>query len=172
MLGPSTDNRITVRRVTAPDAPVIALILRELGWFDWINSEAEAATEARVREVIESWESDGNQLALLAEEESGVPVGYAFAHCYPYMMLPGPELYLSELFVREAWRGMGVGRGLLQGVTSFASSKGCSRLMLVTGNDRDSYVRHFYQKNGWVERPHIANFIMPPDGRLTGGTRS
>jgi GNAT superfamily N-acetyltransferase len=87
-------------------------------------------------------------------------------------MLPGPELYLSELFVREAWRGAGIGRGLLEGVSSFAVTEGCSRLMLVTGKDRDSYVRDFYQKNGWVERPYIANFVTPLDDRLKGSTRS
>jgi len=170
--GPSDDNPVNVRRVTVLDAPAISSILRDLGWFDWIDSEDTSLTEARLRDVIEQWEADDNQLALLAEEDSGFPVGYAFAHCYPYMMLPGPELYLSELFVKEAWRGRGIGRELLKGVSAFAAAKGCSRLMLVTGKDRDSYVREFYQKNGWVERPYIANFIKPLDGRLEGDTRS
>jgi len=173
MVGSSAaGGNIRIREMTGDDAKAVGLILRELGWFDWIDSEDEAATEARIRDVIERWGSDGNQLALLAEEEAGVPVGYAFAHCYPYLMLPGPELYLSELFVREAWRGAGIGRGLLEGVSSFAVTEGCSRLMLVTGKDRDSYVRDFYQKNGWVERPYIANFVTPLDDRLKGSTRS
>jgi GNAT superfamily N-acetyltransferase len=163
---------INIREATAGDAAAIALILREVGWFDWINREDPADTQARVAAVIESWSSDDNHLALLAEDAAGVPVGYAFAHCNPYMMLPGPEAYLSELFVRKAWRGKGVGRALLGRVETFARSRGCSRLMLITGKDRESYARDFYGKGGWVERPYIANFIFPLDDRLEGGTRS
>jgi GNAT superfamily N-acetyltransferase len=166
------DCQINIRKAAAADAAAISKILREVGWFDWINQEDQADTEERIAAAIQEWSSDHNRLALLAEDGSGVPVGYAFAHCNPYMMLPGPEMYLSELFVRKTWRGKGVGRALLGRVESFARSRGCSRLMVVTGKHRESYARGFYSNCGWVERPYIANFILPLDDRLKYGTRS
>ncbi len=160
------------RRAKLDDAAAISGVLRDLGWFQWIDEEPESDTEARVSKALGMAAGDENQLALVAEDESGSVVGYAFVHCYPYMMLPAPEAYLSELFVLEASRGRGAGRMLVEGVEEFARSRGCSRLMLVTGNDRESYTRRFYQEAGWVERPYIANFIRPLDDRLNGTARS
>lgn len=31
--------------------------------------------------------------------------------------------------------------------------------MLVNSRERESYQRQFYQKQGWIERENIANFI-------------
>lgn len=88
------------------------------------------------------------------------------------MMLPAQETHLSELFVLEDSRGAGAGRTLVEAVEEYARSRGCSRLMLVTGNDRESYARRFYQKSGWVERPYISNLIHLLDDRLKGSTYS
>ncbi|MBC8524039.1 MAG: GNAT family N-acetyltransferase [Chlorobium phaeobacteroides] len=78
----------------------------------------------------------------------------------PYLVLPAPEGYVSELFVAESWRGQGIGKQLLATAEEEAKTRGCSRLMLCNNRDRDSYRRGFYQKLGWEERASIANFIF------------
>ncbi|MBF2049077.1 MAG: GNAT family N-acetyltransferase [Elainella sp. C42_A2020_010] len=66
---------------------------------------------------------------------------------------------MSELFVDQAHRGQGIGSLLLDTVQTEARVRGCSRLMLVNSRERESYQRQFYQKQGWIERENIANFI-------------
>ncbi|QYO63180.1 GNAT family N-acetyltransferase [Leptolyngbya sp. 7M] len=66
---------------------------------------------------------------------------------------------MSELFVDQAHRGQGIGSLLLDTVQTEARLRGCSRLMLVNSRERESYQRQFYQKQGWIERENIANFI-------------
>lgn len=75
------------------------------------------------------------------------------------MMLPGPEGYVSELFIFESERGKGIGRALLDAVREEALGRGCTRLQLVTASSRDSY--DIYLKWGWMERPHLADFVLP-----------
>jgi GNAT superfamily N-acetyltransferase len=92
-------------------------------------------------------------------------VGYIAVHWLAYLFLPGLEGFISELFVREAARGAGVGRRLLEAVTQDAKKRGCYRLSLLNGRHRESYLRKFYEKLGWEERSIMVNFIyyIPED---------
>lgn len=71
------------REATPEDAPAISGVLMDLGWFEWINDERESDTCARTTAAVRSSADDEGQLALVAEDESGRVVGYAFVHCYP-----------------------------------------------------------------------------------------
>jgi len=93
----------------------------------------------------------------------GEIAGYSSVHWLPYLILTGPEGYVSELFIREEFRGQGTGGKLLKAIKAEAQSLRCSRLMLLNVRKRDSYQRQFYQKRGWVESPDAANFILPLD---------
>ncbi len=104
-------------------------------------------------------QADDSHVALVAEGGGGSILGYTAMHFLPYLMMPGPEAYVSELFVASSARGQGVGQLLLKHLEELAEERGCCRLMLMTGRDRESYKREFYKKQGWQERPVIANFV-------------
>ncbi len=105
--------------------------------------------------------ASSEHLLLVAEDSRGQVVGYANVHWLPYLFKPGPEAYVSELFVRQDRTGQGVGRALLAALESEARSRGCCQLMLVNNRDRQSYQRGFYRKQGWQERDNMANFALP-----------
>lgn len=71
------------------------------------------------------------------------PVGFAFSLRVPAG--PGFALYLKELFVTQAARGTGAGRGLMRAVAERATSMGASRLQWETG---DASARPFYARLG------------------------
>jgi len=81
------------------------------------------------------------------------------------MILVGPEGYISDLFVRGSDRGKGIGRMLVEAVKEQAMERGCTRLSVVNGRNRESYSRGFYQKLDWRERDEVINFIL----QLPGG---
>lgn len=154
------ESNIAVRRAIVTDIASITEILTELGWFAPINESSEKVTKERLRKHLAQCQADDSHTVLVAEDKHAHVLGYISVHWLPYMILAAPEGYVSELFVREASRGMGVGSKLLEAVKQEAVGRGCARLMLVNNRNRPSYVNGFYQKHGWEERPDMANFIL------------
>jgi len=61
--------------------------------------------------------------ALIADWD-GQAAGYALFFGY-YSTWVGPELYLEDLFVRESFRGRGIGKALLAAVARIAVEEHC-----------------------------------------------
>jgi GNAT superfamily N-acetyltransferase len=146
----------TIRPAQETDTQAIANLLRSLGWFE---SERFEVIEARVKQHLALFIANPSHFLRVAEDEQGQIVGYISVHWLPYLFLTTPEGFLSELFVAETYRGQGLGKALLDTVVTAAKQRGCSRLHLITGRDRESYNRRFYPKQGWIEREKMANFI-------------
>jgi GNAT superfamily N-acetyltransferase len=153
-------SNVVVRMAQQEDVPIIAEIIRKLGWFPYVGEESPAATERRVLLHLELCDADDSHTVLVAEDEGGTVAGYISVHWLPYLMLAGPEGYLSELFVREDLRGKGVGGALIENIRELAIIKGCSRLMLLNNRERASYEREFYARHGFVERPEMTNWVL------------
>jgi GNAT superfamily N-acetyltransferase len=154
-----------IRPATSADVPAIAAILRGLGWFAHVNDEPPAGTATRIAEHLRMCLADDSHSVLVAEGAKGAVLGYGAFHWLPYLMLSGPEVYISELFVTESARGAGLGTKLLEAVKDMAVGRGCSRLMLVNRKTRESFKRGFYRKLGWEERQEFANFVLSLPGK-------
>lgn len=157
----SDNTEATIRPASADDVAAIAVILRDIDWFIHIKEEPPADTEARIAHHLQLCDADDSHTVLVAEDSGGTVIGYVAVHWQPYLMLAGPEGYISELFVLTSEQGKGIGSRLLDVVKEQAIERGCVRLHLATGNYRPSY--QIYKKLGWTERPKIANFILPLD---------
>jgi GNAT superfamily N-acetyltransferase len=166
MTGPaaygSLQREWSIRLALPDDAAAIAAILRDVGWFDHVNREEPERSEARVRRGLEACEGDESQTVLVATVDRRV-VGYATVHWFPNLLI-GPEGYLSELFILEMYRSVGIGSGMLAAIEDEARERGCTRLMLFNRRVRESYTRGFYQRNGWVERDDVALMMRDPAG--------
>lgn len=150
---------IVIRPAERTDLKTVAALWRELDWLDWIKHEDPAQVESVMAERLAESQADDSHVALVAEDGRGQVLGYAAMHFLPYLMLPGPEAYVSELFVTASVRGQGVGQQMLKHLEQLAQERGCARLMLITLRDRESYERAFYKKQDWQERPVVANFV-------------
>ncbi len=151
---------IQIRKAEDKDVPAIADLLRSLNLFTRINSEAPQTTLERVLKHLGLCAADDSHLVLVAQTSSSEIAGYCAVHWLPYLILAGPEGYVSELFIRNEFRGQGIGSQLLDAIKTEAQKRGCSRLMLLNMRKRESYQRQFYSKQGWEERPDAANFVL------------
>ena len=151
---------IQIRKAEATDVPAISNLLRSLNLFAHINNEEAQSTQQRVLKHLALCTSDDSHLILVAQTLGGEITGYCAVHWLPYLILAGPEGYVSELFIKEEFRGQGIGNNLLEAIKVEARNRGCSRLMLLNMRNRDSYKRQFYSKHGWEERPDAANFVF------------
>jgi GNAT superfamily N-acetyltransferase len=154
--------KMELRKATIEDAAPLALLLREIGWFEAFKSESVDDSARRVTAELELCLTDGSHSVYVAQTEDRI-IGYVSVHWIPYLFMPGPEGYVSELFVRNGERSQGVGTQLLQVVRAEARSRGCSRLALTNLRHRESYQRQFYTKAGWTERDDAVQFVYPMD---------
>jgi GNAT superfamily N-acetyltransferase len=140
---------VTLRRAQAGDASAIASIMRDVGWFAWVNAETQEQSVARIRGRLERYFGDDeNRMTLVAE--MGEVVGFICVH-WMYS-LTATEGFVSHLFVHSEGRGKGIGRKLLDAAQGQAKARGCTRLLLYIRNNREAYQRGFYPRAGWVEQ--------------------
>lgn len=156
---------IAIRPMRTSDAPHVAQILRATGWFEHMANETVERTESRIENHIALCHGQRGHSGYVAEVRNGNVVGYALVHWLPSLFLPSPEGYLSDLFVHDAFRGIGIGRKLLDVAVQEAKNRGCSRLSLITNRSRETYGRGYYRKAGWVEREGMACFVFTLDAR-------
>jgi len=148
-----------VRKAGTDDATALTEVLRSVDYFTQLIELPFEEACAVVARALQRDLARDDHLVLLAEDADGRILGYCAVHWLPYLFFEGSEGYISELFIHESVRGRGVGAQLLEAVKAEARQRGCMRLSLLNGRQRDSYRREFYKKNGWRERD-MANFVF------------
>jgi GNAT superfamily N-acetyltransferase len=149
----------TVRTAKFTDCPSLADLLREIGWFEFIKNKTPEEAADHIAAHLADCLADESHSVYVGVDDEGKVMGYVNVHWLSYLFLPGPEGYISELFLRPLARGQGLGAELLETVKAEARERGASRLSLLNNRSRESYERGFYQKHGWEERQIMANFI-------------
>jgi GNAT superfamily N-acetyltransferase len=102
---------LTIRAARAPDVALLRTMIRELAEFE---RELEWVTIEIGDLLRDGFGPHPKFRALIAEWEEKT-AGYALFYGY-YSTWVGAGLYLEDLFVREEFRGKGIGKGLLAAV--------------------------------------------------------
>ena len=100
---------LEIREATAADAGLILSFIRELADYERLLHEVEATEGDVVRDLF------GPHARVFCDiaEQDGAPVGFALWF-YSYSTFLGRHgIYLEDLFVRDAYRGHGIGQALL-----------------------------------------------------------
>ncbi len=135
---------ITVRTATPGDVPLIRELIEGLADYEHLRHEC-VATEDGLRETL--FGARRYAEVVIAESSGSVPAGFAlFFHNYS-TFLARPGIYLEDLFVRPAQRGLGVGKALLQHLAELAVARGCGRLEWSVLNWNEDAIG-FYRKLG------------------------
>jgi GNAT superfamily N-acetyltransferase len=111
---------LSIRPATIDDVPLLKTFLHELAVFERKPDEVVIADETLIKD---GFGPQPKFRALMAEWD-GHPIGYAFFHgCYSSWR--GPGIFLEDLYVRETFRGRGIGKALLAHVACIARQEGC-----------------------------------------------
>jgi GNAT superfamily N-acetyltransferase len=116
--------RITIRFGTPDDAGLVLRLIRALAAYEKAP-EAVVATEADL--VRYGFGPDPQFEAILAFVD-GEPAGLALFHSRFSTWLGRPGMYLEDLYVTEAARGLGVGRRLMARLAAIAVERGWGRI--------------------------------------------
>jgi len=116
---------LRIREAAEPDVPLIATLIRELAEYERLLDNVRM-TEERLRSALFGRHRYAE--VAIAEDGAGEAIGFAlFFHNFStFLGLPG--IYLEDLFVRPAHRGLGVGRALLGYLARLARDRNCGRL--------------------------------------------
>jgi len=118
---------LKIRPATPADIPQILAFIRELAEYEREPASAVATHDDLMRD---GFTEPKRFHCLMAEwAEGGVlsPAGFAL-YFYNYSTWRGHAgIYLEDLFVRPAFRGKGIGKGLLTRVAEIAVAEGCPR---------------------------------------------
>jgi len=114
---------LSIRPATADDVPLIRILIAELADYERMP-DAAVATEADLRAQLFG---DHPAAEALIGEVDGEPAGFAlFFHSFS--TFTGKRgLYLEDIFVRPAFRGVGLGRQLMAALARIAVQRDCAR---------------------------------------------
>lgn len=109
-----------IRPATVHDAALLRAMIRELAEFERQLGLVTIPEEDLVRDGF----GENPRFRALIAEWDGNPAGYALFFDY-YSTWVGRGLFLEDLFVREAFRGRGIGKALLAAVARVAVDEHC-----------------------------------------------
>jgi GNAT superfamily N-acetyltransferase len=114
----------TIRPATPADVPQILAFIRALAAYER-EPDAVTATEA---DLLRHGFGTNPFYSCLIAENHGESAGFAL-YFFNYSTWKGrPGLYLEDIFVHPQFRGLGIGKALLQQVAAIALEMDCPRL--------------------------------------------
>ena len=114
---------LCIRSLTIEDVPQLRQMIFELATYERLAHEVTVTEETLARD---GFNTVPRYRALFAEW-NGEAAGYAVF--FPvYSTFQGPSLFLADIFVRDRFRGKGIGKGLMAEVAAFALREGIHAL--------------------------------------------
>lgn len=111
---------IKIRKGEIEDFSAIFSMIKELAEFEKAPEKVKNSVE-RMRKEQDFF------LTLVAEKDDGEVVGFALFY-FAYYTWVGKSLYLDDLYVKNKYRGKGIGTKLLNEVVKFARTEDCQRI--------------------------------------------
>ncbi|MGD0761445.1 MAG: GNAT family N-acetyltransferase [Candidatus Sulfotelmatobacter sp.] len=111
---------VLIRPANVDDCAVLRTMIRELAEFERLLEFATIREEELARDGF----GENPRFRALLAEWDGEAAGYAVFFGY-FSTWAGRALYLEDLFVREKYRGRGIGKELLGAVARAAVEDGC-----------------------------------------------
>ena len=108
---------LSIRSASAMDISLLNILIHEFAAFERLPA---AITEQRL--LRDGFGPQPKFRVLLAEWDHE-PAGYAFFFDY-YSSFEGPAIFLEDIYVRDQYRGKGIGKALLARVAALVHEQG------------------------------------------------
>jgi GNAT superfamily N-acetyltransferase len=116
-------HEIRIRNATRADVALTLAFIRELAEYEKLSHEAVADEAGLAAQLF----GPTPRAEVLIAEVGGEPAGFAlFFHNFS-TFVGKPGLYLEDLFVRPAFRGLGLGKRLMIRLAQIAIERDCGR---------------------------------------------
>jgi GNAT superfamily N-acetyltransferase len=115
---------LQLRPATPDDVPLMLAYVRELAEYER-EPESVVATEA---DLLRDGFGENPRFGCVMAEWNGEPAGFAL-YFHNYSTWKGRSgIHVEDIFVRPAFRGLGIGKALLLRMAAIAHTEECGRL--------------------------------------------
>jgi GNAT superfamily N-acetyltransferase len=149
------DGGIEIRAAREEDIPLILAFICELADYEKLRHQV-VATEHSLREALFGAHPAARTLIALC---AGEPAGFALYFHNFSTFLGKHGLYLEDLYVRPAFRGRAIGKGLLKHLARLALELDCGRFEWAV-LDWNRSAREFYEALGAEANPTWINYRL------------
>jgi GNAT superfamily N-acetyltransferase len=132
-------NLLQIRKAEVEDSTQISALMEELGY---------SLTPAEVAARIEVYHRSAD--AALVADDSGEVVGFVSFHIIPLFHISSSLGRITAMCIRSTRQREGIGRALLTRLDKIASSRGCVRIEVTSGDHRADDAHLFYQACGYA----------------------
>jgi len=117
-------DRIDIRRATKEDIGLVRELVMELAIFEKAPEEVTSRLEDYIQEGFSDNPLFTSNLIYLNDELAGFSLWY-----YRFSTWKGRRFYLEDLYIKEAYRGKGLGRKLINEAIEEAKRMKCTGMM-------------------------------------------
>ena len=164
-----TNTKLDIREAGQQDAALILQFIRDLAEYERELTRV-SATEAIIHAAFFGPQPHAKALIVDAAQE---PAAFAI-YFFSFSSFPGfPNLYIEDIFVRPAYRGLGIGKQLMAHLARIANENNCGRMEWAVLNWNESAIR-FYESLGAqpVKDWTVFHLEKPELTQLAGGAES
>jgi len=152
----NTNLKINIRPTTVLDASLIFNFIKELARYENLE-DSVLATEEIIKESLFGKKQYAE--ALIVEADSKAVGLVLFFHNFS-TFLGKPGIYIEDLYIKEEFRGIGIGRKIFEYLSNLAKERNCGKIEWTVLDWNPA--RKFYEKIGGVP---VENWLIY---RLTG----
>lgn len=110
---------LRLRAATVDDVPLLRQMIVEFATFERLEKFVTVTEDTLVRDGF----GPRQRYRVLLPEWNAQPAGYAFFFGF-YSSFQGPGMFLEDIYVREQFRGKGIGKALMAEVAAIALREG------------------------------------------------
>lgn len=115
---------LKIRKANREECPVILEFIRLLAKYEKLENEVTANIPQLEKTLFD--EKTSSEVYLGFIDDNPIAMALIFQNYSTFLAKPG--IYLEDLFVKEEFRGKGVGKKLLQFLANLAVERKCGRL--------------------------------------------
>jgi ribosomal protein S18 acetylase RimI-like enzyme len=143
---------VNIRRVKETDISLIKKISEETGWKSIPASERSTLNREKWNKHVEGvferiFKKESSEI-FVAEDENHTFLGYVLIGENINMITGASHGFIYDIFVKEEYRGKGVGTTLLEKAESYCREKGYPRVGLMVSTDNQLALK-LYTKMGF-----------------------
>ena len=153
---------VTIRSVELQDVPALAAMAAEFYAFFATMNDSDPTFDIEAAELkLEKCGFGAKRLfSALIAEQAGAAVGYAIYNIGFWADTLEGMILVTDLFVREAWRGKGIGQRLMSHLVEIGKAEGCERVMWTVWRENEA-AKRFYRKIGGIPIEEEQLFTLP-----------
>lgn len=134
---------VSLRPAVLADVPAVVAMIRELADFEQLGGELGLTEAGLARHVF----GERPAAEVVLAEVDGALAGFALFSTSFSTLVGTPVMYLDDLYVRPAYRGLGLGSRLLAHLAQLTLERGYGRLDWYVLNWNEAAIQ-FYKKLG------------------------